>query len=121
MTVGIPRRLFKLRNRYEMPDEKLSLLRQLEAVQITKASELELLHSALCFIRAFPDSTEHYRLAQGQLSRFGHRVRQINATQRSKLCDTGIAGTSLQYAFSFDVATWLTKRAAGSLSIEWGD
>jgi len=103
-----------------MSDEKLSLLRQLEAVQIRKASELKLLHTALCFIRAFPDSAEHYRLAQHQLNRFEHRIRQINATERSKLCDTGIAGTSLYYAFSFDVATWLAKHAAGSLSIEWG-
>lgn len=121
MTAGISRRLFKLRNRYEMSDEKLSLLGQLEAVQIRKASELKLLHTALCFIRAFPDSAEHYRLADDQLNLFEHRIRQVNATERSKLRDTGIAGTSLHYAFSFDVARWLAKHAAGSMSIEWGD
>jgi hypothetical protein len=104
-----------------MSDEKLSLLRQLEAVQIGKASELKLLHTALCFIRAFPDSAEHYHLAQNQLNRFEQRIRDIDSTERSKLSDTGIAGTLLHYTFSFDVATWLAKRAAGSLSIDWGD
>ena len=108
-----------MRNRFEMSDEKLSLLRQLETEQISKANELKLLHTALCFMRAFPDSAEHYRLVQDQLGRFEHRVRLINTTERAKLADTGIAGTLLDYAFSFEVATWLSKHAAGCLSIDW--
>jgi hypothetical protein len=102
-------------------EEKLLLLRRLEDVQVKKTSELKRLHTALCFIRAFPDSDEHYRLAQDQLNRFADRIRHVDATERPKLCDTGIAGTLLHYAFSFDVARWLAKNAGGSLCIDWGD
>lgn len=121
MSTRVSRRLFELRNRYEMSEEKLLLLRQLKDVRISKAGELKQLHTALCFIRAFPDSDEHYRVAQDELNRIVDRIPQVDTTERPKLCDTGISGTSLHYAFSFDVARWLAKKAVGSLCIDWSD
>jgi hypothetical protein len=64
----LARRLFKLRNQYSaaLAAEKLSLLRQLDGKKFRIARDLKLLHSALCFIRAFPDAPGHFRLANAE-------------------------------------------------------
>jgi hypothetical protein len=119
----VARRLFKLRNQYSasLAAEKLSLLRQLEGKNFRTARDLKLLHSALCFIRAFPDAPAHYRLANAELTRMEHRVDGLAGAEQSKLSDTGIIGTFVHYAFSYEVATWLERRAPGTVSIDWED
>ena len=109
-------RLFDIRNRYSASyfDEKLSLLRQLEGMKFKAAYDLKLLHSALCFIRAFPDSPRHYRLAHAELAKMEHRLDQMLGTERSKLWDTGIIGTPVHYQFSYEVAAWLESPIQGT-------
>ena len=115
------RRLFDIRNQYDasVSDEKLSLLKQLDAKNFKTARELKRLHSALCFIRAFPDSPGHHRLAQAELARMECRVDGLAHAEQSKLRDTGIIGTPVHYAFSYEVATWLERRVPGTVSIDW--
>lgn len=117
------RRLFDIRNQYDAPvsDEKLSLLRQLDGRKFRTARDLKSLHSVLCFIRAFPDSPAHRRLAQAELAGMERRVEGLVAAEQSKLRDTGIIGTPVQYAYSYEVATWLQRRVPGSVSIDWED
>ena len=117
------RQLFHIRNRYSTSDsdEKLSLLRQLEDRKLKKAHDLKLLHSALCFIRAFPDSPKHYRLAHAELTGMERRVGELPCAEQSKLADTGITGTPVHYQFSYEVATWLERRVPGTVSIDWED
>ena len=119
----VARRLFDIRNRYDasVSGEKLSLLRQLDGRKFSTARDLKLLHSALCFIRAFPDSPEHYRLAHAELTRMEHRVDGLIGAEQSKLWDTGIIGTPVHYGFSYEVATWLERRVPGTVSIDWED
>ena len=119
----VARRLFKIRNQYSASAsaEKLSLLRQLDGKKIMTARDLKVLHSTLCFIRAFPDAPGHYRLANAELARMEHRVDGLVGAEQSKLSDTGIIGTSVHYAFSYEVATWLERRAPGTVSIDWED
>jgi len=119
----VARRLFNIRNQYSasIAAEKLSLLRQLDGKRFRTARDLKLLHSALCFIRAFPDAPGHYRLANAELTRMEHRVDGLVGAEQSKLTDTGIIGTSVHYAFSYEVATWLERRAPGTVSIDWED
>lgn len=115
------RRLIDIRNQYNasLSDEKLHLLQQLAGEQFKSARELRRLHSALCFIRAFPDSAQHYRLAHAALAAMEKRVKQLPRVERSRLRDTGIAGTSLHYQFSYEVACWLQRRASADVSIDW--
>ena len=117
------RRLFEIRNQYaaSVSDEKLSLLRQLDGLTFKTASAHKLLHSALCFIRAFPDSVAHYQRACAELETMQHRVDSLPGTEQAKLRDTGIAGTPLHYGFSYEVATWLERRVPGAVSIDWED
>jgi hypothetical protein len=117
----IDRRLFAIRNRYDASasGEKLTLLKQLEGKRFTKAADIRRLHSALCFIRAFPESRTHHRLAHRELARMERRVDRLASSEQSKLADTGIVGTPVHYCFSYEVATWLEGRARGSVSIDW--
>lgn len=119
----IARRLFAIRNRYDAAAsaEKLALLRQLDGKQLRTATEIRRLHSALCFIRAFPDSPEHFRLARKALAGMARRIATLSSAQRAKLCDSGIIGTPVHYEFSYEVARWLARRAPGAVSIDWAD
>ncbi|MDA0706600.1 MAG: hypothetical protein O2805_08285 [Proteobacteria bacterium] len=117
------RRLFDLRNRYGASNsaEKLCLLQQLASKRVDAATDIKRLHIALCFIRAFPDSPQHFRLARTELLRIAKRVAQLPRVERSKLRDTGIAGSSLHCQFSYEVACWLQRRAPADVSIDWSD
>lgn len=119
----IARQLFEIRNKYAplASADKLSLLRQLDQTRFKEAKDLKLLHAALCFIRAFPDSLSHYRLANAELARMEHRVDVLAGAEQTRLWDTGIIGTPIHYRFSYEVARWLEKRAAGTVSIDWED
>lgn len=119
----IARRLFDIRNQYSASHsaEKLLLLRQLDSATFGRAREIKLLHAALCFVRAFPDSPAHHRLAQAELVRMEQRVDALVGTERRKLRDTGISGTPVYYEFSSEVSTWLAQRAPGTVSIDWDE
>jgi hypothetical protein len=115
------RRLYEIRRRFdsEGSDEKLQLLRLLNDSAAGSSTELPRLHSALCYIRAFPDTAAHYRAARSLLLRFENRLRSLPAAARSEMADSGIAGTQLNYAFSYEVATWMARRSRNSISIDW--
>ena len=119
----IARQLFEIRNKYDdlASADKLSLLRQLDQTKLKEAKDLKLLHSALCFIHAFPDSARHHRLAHAELARMEHRVDVLAGAEQIKLWDTGIIGTPVHYRFSYEVARWLERRAPGTVSIDWED
>lgn len=72
-------------------------------------------------MRAFPDSSKHYRLAHAELTRMEHRVDELPGVEQKKLWDTGIVGTPVHYAFSYEVATWLERRVPGTVTIDWED
>ena len=88
-------RLLEIRNRFDSDAsrEKLELLKMMRAISARSSAELRLLHTALCFIRAFPDTAAHYRLAHMLLAGFEERVHAVPATVQSELWDTGIIGT----------------------------
>ncbi len=119
----VSRRLFDIRNQYgaQASAEKLSLLQQLDGMKLRAAKDIKLLHAALCFIRAFPDSRRHHRLAQAELRNMERRVDDLVGAQRARLEDTGIVGTPVHYGFSYDVARWLARRVPGAVSIDWQD
>ena len=115
------RRLFDIRNSYdgEASAEKRALLRDLADCAVKSTDDLQRLHAALCFIRAFPDSRSLYRLACAQLACFDSRVATLSRSNHEALWDTGIAGTRLHYPFSFHVALWLARSAPAAVSIDW--
>jgi len=117
------KRLSKLRASFEADDslDKLQLLRSIRDIELRSARELRELHSTLCFLRAFPDTAAHYRAAHTLLLGFERRVRKLPVGERTKLWDTGIAGTPVHYAFSFEMACWLASKAPGTVVIDWDE
>ena len=85
------------------------------------ANELAQLHKRLCFVRAFPTSQAEWRKAQSTLLGYEQSVAAQSRAARSKLWDSGIAGTRIHYRFSYAVARWLARRAPGRVSIDWQD
>ena len=69
-------------------------------------------HGKLCFQRAFPGSISAHEEAHAALLDF-------ESSHHSRPDDSGIAGTSIYYSFSYEVARWLARRAPGEVSIDW--
>ena len=69
-------------------------------------------HSRLCFVRAFPESIAAHNDARAQLLEFESKFHK-------RPDDSGIAGSSVYYRFSYEVARWLARRAPGEVSIDW--
>ena len=116
-------RLFALRNRYGAAQscEKLRLLQTLKTSSSISARQLKKLHASLCFIRAFPDSRNHHRLAAGLLERFSGLIAKLPAATRHRLDDNGIAGTLVHYRYDYDSALWLASHYADDVEIHWDD
>jgi hypothetical protein len=116
-------RLFESLHRFDdgASREKLELLCLLDDTGVRTAADLRRLHTALCFIRAFPDTIAHYRQSRDLLASFEKRVDELPATVRSELWDSGIIGTPVHYEFSYEVASWMARRIAGAVSIDWDE
>lgn len=115
------KRLHAVRNRYggTAAEEKRQLLEDLAHLDARAASDLKALHAALSFLCAYPDDANVHALATAGLRAFGARVAALGAQQRRRLNETGIAGTTLHYPFSCEVAAWLASRYPGVASIDW--
>jgi hypothetical protein len=98
---------------------KLELVRQLRCKDISSATGLRKYHDTLCYLRAFPDSEELFHEAHESLGEFEKRVNCLGENSQLKLWDTGIGGTPVHYAFSYEVASWLARNARGEISIDW--
>ncbi|MGI9272238.1 MAG: hypothetical protein ACR2QT_10715, partial [Woeseiaceae bacterium] len=76
-------------------------------------------HDCLCFVRAFPDNGEIHQIASSWLQDFDSVVSNLSKGERAMLDDSGIAGTDLHYAFSYEVASWMARHFPGIASIDW--
>jgi hypothetical protein len=65
------------------------------------------------------DSEELFHEAHESLGEFEKRVNCLGENSQLKLWDTGIGGTPVHYAFSYEVASWLARNARGEISIDW--
>ena len=117
------RRLHAIRNLYDKASssEKKRLLESLADSPLRSVDDLQRLHTALCFIRAFPDTRAHHRLASMQLANFSKRIARQPRNNMTALWDTGVAGTPVHYPFSFHVARWLAERVPGAVTVDWDE
>jgi len=102
--------LERLRDTYESGrvEAKLALLGTLARASLRSAREVERLHEALCFLRAYPDDARVLAAVERMLARFDRRgdLRR----HRDALADTGIAGTGIRYCFFWPALAWLVRR-----------
>ncbi len=98
--------------------EKLQLLADLEHKSLGRPSDVERLHEALCFSRAWPDSPKLLAIVNRMLKNFSDR-KDLQRFANS-LADTGIVGTDIRFQFYRVTAQWLADRCGESLHIDWG-
>ena len=96
---------------------KRELLTGLAAVRLDNAAQVLRLHEMLCFFRAYPDDPVLLDMVENMLEEFGQR--KDLRKHRTRLADSGIAGTSIHYEFYHQMAVWLTDRWPERLRIDW--
>jgi len=98
---------------------KLALLRALDRARLRTASQVERLHEALCFLRAYPDDARVAGQVERMLVRFARRTDLT--VHRDALADSGIAGTTIRYCFFWPTARWLAQRWPGEFRLDRND
>jgi len=113
-------RLESLRETFGAPAarEKLQLLAELEHKSLGRAADVERLHEALCFSRAWPDTPKLLTTVNRMLKNFSDRD-DLNRFA-GRLENSGIAGTDIRFPFYRKTAHWLAERCGDSLHIDWG-
>ena len=99
--------------------ERQGLLESIAKSTIKTAPDIKRLHDCLCFARAFPDNQEIHQIVSLWLQDFESVVSRLGKRERTILSDSGIAGTDLYYAFSFEVASWMARHFPGIVSVDW--
>ena len=101
----------------EAAREKRDALDVLAATPLARADDVLHLHELLLFLRAYPDDEAVLERAESLLQ--GFEQRSDLERFRDRLADSGIAGTTIHYAFFFYTARRLARRYPGRLHIEW--
>ena len=102
------------------------LLSETSAIEFTEARQLIRFHECLLFLRAFPHAPSHVARVERLLNSFYKRVEKIRSShsdmsQFDDFDTSGIAGTTMQDALSFDVAQWLAQRIPRNVDIALED
>lgn len=107
-------KLVSIRNRYGKNElaQKTILLNSLDVDSINSKNDLQDCYSALLFMIAYPDNKRIFRLANQLLQRLKEHI-SSNEKINYPLYNTGLTGTKLCAAFSFELVKWLrcTRRS----------
>src|SRR5712692_9008408 len=81
-------------------------------------------HEALLFIRSHPQSEAPFRSAEELLSTFAQRVEllresRVDLTPMDYIEYSGIAGTVISGAFSYDINRHLVSRYSSRVEVDW--
>ncbi|MGC2324189.1 MAG: hypothetical protein WA463_16270 [Terriglobales bacterium] len=81
-------------------------------------------HDALLFLRAYPHNAAVLRHAERLLETFAQRVQGLRAAGADmSVFDpeqvSGIAGTSMQDTWNYDIVRWLARRFPRNVAIDW--
>src|ERR1035437_7015682 len=102
--------LFSIRNRYgKFSSQKLNLLNELSVQPVKSKKALQLYYDTLLFLIAYPDNKSIYQLASQSLQHL-HTYIQSHENRKAGLFNSGITGTRLCAAFSFEIVKWLRKK-----------
>jgi hypothetical protein len=102
----------------------LKILAPLEKRRFLDAASLIRFHEILLFMRAYPQSASVLRRVEKILQTFSRRVlllvdKGVDISPLEYVEVSGIAGTAIEDAFSYQITRWLVRRYASRLSINW--
>lgn len=111
-------RIVSLRNKYgaAVALEKLKLLRVIEINHIKNKKPAEEFYRALLFIAAYPDNQTIAKLAREKLEKLKLHL-QSNSRLQVQLYNSGITGTKLCAAFSFELVKWIRKTRRNEIKL----
>jgi hypothetical protein len=100
--------LFSIRNNYgkEFSAQKLALLKAMNKEKLTSKKDVEAFHSILLFLLAYPDDKSVYTQAYVSLQQLHLQVKG-HKRLRESLYNSGITGTQLCAAYSFEMVKWM--------------
>ncbi len=118
-------RLFSIRNQFgkQSAPEKIQLLNALNIKKVKNKNAIQSGYAMLLFLMAHPDNKTIYDLANQLLQQLQQHI-QANEKIKTALYNTGITGTSLCAAFSFEMVKWLRQTRPTEIklsSFEAGD
>ena len=99
----------------------LKLLDTASRLQSCQPADLIRFHELLLFIRAYPQNSAVLKKADEVLASFARRVAEIGAYSDAFNEEeaSGIAGTAIDAAFSYDIVRWLAQAHPGEVEIDW--
>jgi hypothetical protein len=113
--------LERIKDRYDpaAARRKLALLGELDRARLPTAGQVERLHEVLCFLRAYPDDARVAARVERMLRGFARRADLHR--NRTRLADSGIAGTTIRYRFFWPTARWLAHRWPAQFRLDRND
>ena len=111
--------LYSIRNRYgkQFVTKKIQLLHAvgIKHKKLSGKRALQLYYDALLFIVAYPDNKNIYKIANDSLAQLQSFIGSIENT-RARLYNTGLTGSAVCAAFSFEMVKWLRKTRRQDIS-----
>jgi hypothetical protein len=116
------KRLATLKSQFDpaATGEKLELLKTLAGQSLRETKQIIKYHDDLCFIQAYPDNKVILTEVNRALSNFSKIIDQIGKKKRENdFENTGIVGSTISYAFSYQTAEWLYRHYSEDITISW--
>ncbi len=103
-------KLILLRNSYgkEFASEKIKLLNEVDVKAIKSKKLAADFYNLLLFFVAYPDNKTAHQIANSLLEQLQQRIEE-NENLQYNLYNSGITGTSICAAFSFELVKWLRR------------
>jgi hypothetical protein len=122
----IDRLLARLESARRVPPDSATvfeLVASLDGVKMPDGERLARFHDALLFLCAYPATPRILKRAESILKRFGRRVATlVRAGDLAPLLGpeiSGVAGTTVEVVFSYDLVRWLASRFPRDVAIDW--
>ena len=111
-------RLHTIRNHYgkAFAEEKERLLNSIDIQAIRNKTAAALLYESLLFLAAYPDTKAIYKKANQYLGQLQQQLEARPKLQYS-LSNSGITGTTLCAAFSFEMVKWLRSTKSTAITL----
>lgn len=111
--------LFSIRRSFgkKQAAQKIKILNSIQLNALKSKKAFQLYSDTLLFLVAYPDNKTVYTLANQSLHQLQAYV-QANKKRQYSLYNTGITGTAVCAAFSFEIVNWLRKYYPTVIRIE---
>lgn len=111
--------LFSIRRSFgkQQAAQKIKCLNNIQLTALKSKKTFQLYSDAILFLAAYPDNKTVYTLANQSLHKL-HTYIQANEKRQYSLYNTGITGTAVCAAFSFEIVKWLQKGYPANIRID---